>query len=473
MRGTKAVKAAINFSSAQVNKRPIFFYCIAILAIVWVVGLVTVELQLLQGAWPPVNEWQVRMIACNILGFITALTLFPVAVYIAFNRLEKRNAYEQTMSELDHYGMRKKVLVNEIKRCFQTVYDPRTYRIPIVLATLSIMIGWILFFYSQGSGLDYGMFKDLMDGRIQTVFEQLRTAHPVVFGFLGAFFYSLQILFQRYVTRDLKAAVFMHIAVRIWIAIILTMVIGVVAPIVSQNGTEGSNLLKIVGEITSLVSQNGTRAFHPSVLAVSFLIGIFPRVGLEIIKRTARRYGIKAGLASPKLPLDKIRGLNLWQQSRLLEEDIDSVQNLAMSDVIGLIANTRLGIMKILHWVDQALLIVHAGEDDLNKFHRAGIYTATDFEAIYAGRLAVSGKLQSIRKLEKELESYMGREGPSHVPEAPQGLIKSLREEEGEERTNNELTEEMKERVRNIMIAVCDDVNFQRLWKIRRGKLSL
>ncbi|GAH30060.1 unnamed protein product, partial [marine sediment metagenome] len=39
------------------------------------------------------------------------------------------------------------------------------------------------------------------------------------------------------------------------------------------------------------------------------------------------------------------------------------------------------------------------------------------------------------------------------------GLIKASEKEEG-----------LKERVRNMMIAICDDVNYQRLWKIRHGK---
>lgn len=433
----------------ELGRTPTFIYSVAILIVIWAVGLLYASAD--TAAWENVamgDRWQVTTVMCLILLAITVLSLFPVGVYATFNRLERQNAFNHILSELDHYKMRKPYLVSEIRRHFNAVYDPRTYTVPMLLATLAIMVGWVLFFFSQGPDV----VTDLMGGHIQVLFYRLKTADPVVLGFLGAFFFSLQMLFQRYIARDLKASVFMHIAVRIWVVMILTMVIGVVLWAGRTNAPEAAPW---------------------GLLAASFLVGIFPNVGLDLIKRAARPLGIKSHLTSPNVSLDKIQGLNLWHQARLAEEDIDSVQNLAMSDITGLIANTRLGIMRLLHWVDQALLIVHVGEDALERFHRAGIHTATDFEAVYVGQLPED---EHTKFYEREMESYMGQKGPSHVPEVPPGLLESLREAEPKKSERNESIktpgkdEGLEDRVRNMMIAICDDVNYQRLWKIRHGK---
>jgi len=175
-----------------------------------------------------------------------------------------------------------------------------------------------------------------------------------------------------------------------------------------------------------------------------------PNVALDLIKRAARPVGIKLSISSPTVSLDTIQGMNLWHQARLTEEGIDSVQNLAMSDIIGLIANTRLGLMRLLHWVDQAMLIVHVEEEHLDKFRKVGIRSATDFESVYFKR--------------QPLETSSGRQKrPVYVPDVPVGLIKAFKALEKEEG--------FEERVRNMMTAIWNDDNFKQLRKIRRGQL--
>lgn len=163
-----------------------------------------------------------------------------------------------------------------------------------------------------------------------------------------------------------------------------------------------------------------------------------------------------------QLSLDEIQGLELWDQGRLAEEGINNVQNLAESDIFGLIVNTRLSIMTLLHWVDQALLIMHVGKD-LKALKSLGIITATDFEAAYVAQLHGHDREKIKQYLEKayshHLYSYMGREKMSDIPEPPDGLISALGN-----------GDELKGRVHSIMSAICDDVNYQRLWQIRHGK---
>jgi hypothetical protein len=69
-----------------------------------------------------------------------------------------------------------------------------------------------------------------------------------------------------------------------------------------------------------------------------------------------------AVLALPNLegtqPLSQIDGLSVWHESRLDEEDIENVPNLATADIVELMLNTKIAPNRIIDWVDQALLLM-------------------------------------------------------------------------------------------------------------------
>lgn len=423
-----------------------FMFTVVILAALWAVGLLFVWQPL--EVWATLPKWITMTTMCIVLGMITLLSLYPVALYAAFDKREKVRAQKHTLSELEHYikhGQQYDDLRKEVEDTFIDLYREKSYRVPVPLATLAIMIGWVLFFFSGGADAVVNLARS---GNISDLLDSLRNAHPVVFGFLGAFFFSLQMLFHRYIIADLKASVYMHIAVRTWLVMILTLVLTVVWP-----ALQGSNVAGYQGNYV--------------LYAACFMTGIFPNFALNLIQRaTSGLYGKFQHVVDNNVPVTKIQGLNLFHQTRLVEEGIDNVQNLAVSDVIGLIVNTRLGFMRILDWVDQAILITYVGEKNLPKFREAGITTATGFESVYVARLTQ----QEREKIESELQesesghkkgvkTYMGREGPSCIPAAPHGLVKSIEVED----------ERFGEQLHNMMIAICDDENFQRLWKVSRG----
>ena len=446
----------------EASRMPTFVYCVVILVVLWVVGLLFAWQPL--EVWGTLPKWTTMMTMCLVLGTITGLSLFPATVYAAFDKKEKARARKHILLELEHFGLSND-LRREVTTCFDGLYDDKSYRVPVPLATLALVVGWVLFFFSGGAGSVANLAGS---GSISDLFVNLKNAHPVVFGFLGAFFFSLRMLFQRYVTTDLKASVFMHIAIRIWVVMILVLVLSVV-----WYALPALESYRYQGNLT--------------LLAVCFIAGITPDVALNLIERVVRAsFGKLRPRSYAHVPLAKIHGLNLWHQARLAEEGIDSVQNLAMSDIVGLIVNTRLGLMRLLHWIDQAILIIHVGVEHLERFNKAGIHTATDFEAIYTGRLSQSEQekiaselWKSERDRETGLVTYMGRKGPSYVPAVPPGLVKSLVEkEELVKSEHNELdkvlgeVERLEERLRNMMIAICDDENFQRLWRARRGLVT-
>ncbi len=82
------------------------------------------------------------------------------------------------------------------------------------------------------------------------------------------------------------------------------------------------------------------------------------------------------------LPVSDLDGLTVWHEARL-EEDIENIPNMATSDLVELLLNTRLPAERIVDWTDQAILYTQLGCDENGKsparrtLREYGIRTAT------------------------------------------------------------------------------------------------
>lgn len=376
-----------------------------------------------------------------LLILLSFLSIIPLFVYTLFRYVRQYQVSDKTYTELSHYNLLTQSMRSEIEHSSRLTYHISNYRVAIPFTTFTLALGWFLFFFWPGQ---YNIADFFITGRTETLLIA-ESFHPIVFGFLGVVFWYEGSLFHRYVRGDLTGTFFLNIAGRILLVFLLTLVISVIWPGYSQPWLRVENI-----------------ELHKGLLAISFLIGIFPKIGLDVIKKAALRSASWLNIVKrEQLALDRIQGLELWDQGRLSEEGIDNVQNLAESDIFGLIVNTRLPIMALLHWVDQALLIMHVGKD-LDECKSLGIITATDFEAAYVAQLSNKDDINKFlnKKNPPHLYSYMGREVISEVPEPPESLVSALGG-----------GEDLKGRLRSMMSAICDDVNYQRLWQIRHGKL--
>jgi hypothetical protein len=180
-------------------------------------------------------------------------------------------------------------------------------------------------------------------------------ATPITFGFIGTYFFIIQMLLRRYFAADLSPNVYNYAVVRVLTVFILSMVL-----------------------------QFATTSFGwpPYVAAsVAFVVGIFPRVGLRWILRTANKLltGLKAPEFIDRYPLTELDGLNTWHEARLMEEKIENIHNLATTSLDDLIINTNFCPLQLIDWVDQALLFIYVQEEWRAAFLLTGIRTATDF----------------------------------------------------------------------------------------------
>lgn len=272
------------------------------------------------------------------------------------DRLERSNLYRQKFRDL--FGR-----IPHIDEELSVLSLQSTHKLQVVVATVLISIGWVFVVQPE------------------TVFErsfapsdfELVNLPPIpeesfAFAFLGAYFYVLQVLVRRYFQSDLKATAYLNATMRITIVILL---VWVVDPLL-----EG-------------------QAGQPVRSAVAFAIGVFPNVGWRLLQLSVRKpVGAVVDSLEPKHKLGHIDGLNIWYESRLLEVGVEDMQNLATTDIVDLMLNTRIPVDRIIDWIDQAFLYLRV-EDTKESKPRAllrsyGIRNATDLLDVMKGDDAAS-----------------------------------------------------------------------------------
>jgi hypothetical protein len=152
------------------------------------------------------------------------------------------------------------------------------------------------------------------------------------YAFIGAYAFVMQSLVRRFFQTDLRPSAYASAVLRI-IVVLLT-------------ATALQQILNGVDTRTQC--------------AVMFVVGIFPVIALQALTRLAASVlRVAIPQLTPEYPLNQLDGLNLWYESRLLEEGIEDMQNLSTANLIDVILHTRVPVGRLVDWVDQALLYVH------------------------------------------------------------------------------------------------------------------
>jgi hypothetical protein len=190
---------------------------------------------------------------------------------------------------------------------------------PVFLCTAVLAAGWTAIFYDTSATIGA-----VGDPTMLTI---------LAFAFMGAYVYFVQALMRRYFQADLRAGGYVSGYVRIVTAMIVAAVLQ-----------------------ASLFPQIRPEA----AIAIAFVVGWFPDVGLQWLLRVAsRRLRGAVPSVEPAYPLNRLDGLNVWYESRLLEEGIEDLQNLATAKLVDVLLHTRVPVARLVDWVDQALLLIH------------------------------------------------------------------------------------------------------------------
>src|SRR6266496_2698458 len=137
------------------------------------------------------------------------------------------------------------------------------------------------------------------------------------YGFIGAYAFVSGMLIRRFYQSDLRPSAYASAVFRIIL------------------------VLLIVAVLHQVTGSTAPMANHAE-LAVAFLIGFFPLVGVQFLQRvTSRALRLVVPPITSEYPLDQLDGLNLWYEARLTEEGVEDMQNLTTMNLVDVILHTR------------------------------------------------------------------------------------------------------------------------------------
>ena len=301
---------------------------------------------------PLESRW---LVVAQIDSVITVASYLPILLLLSFFNSERLRAQEAALTEAQHNGWKEQFQA-DIGEWYERVFDERRYPIPATLALLTFLAGWMFVFFHDGAAVDRLLAtRSGMNGLVQ----EIANGPAVSYGFLGSYFFAIWFLFKRYISGDLGPGAFLHVSVRTWLVAILVLV---------------------VAEVMGQGSVGVTESAMPAVIAATAFVGaLVPSALLTIIWDVALGVGNRIrGQPDVEVSLTSLSGMNAWKAARLVEEGIDNVQNLAMDQPSRLFVVTREGGLRILDWIDQAILYNAATPEVRAGLKELGVRTAYD-----------------------------------------------------------------------------------------------
>jgi hypothetical protein len=183
---------------------------------------------------------------------------------------------------------------------------------PVIMATILFSVAWVIV-VMPAPLLELTLFGHAPQA----------TESPIIplgtlrFGFLGAYFYAVQMLVRRYFQNDLKASAYHNATMRIVTVALLVWTVDLGL---------------------------GDQPYEVR-WSLAFVIGVFPDVGWKALQ-TAVKMPLRVLVPSLRqpYPLSDLDGLNVWYEARLLEEGIEDMQNLTTTNLIDVLLHIHVPI---------------------------------------------------------------------------------------------------------------------------------
>jgi hypothetical protein len=277
-----------------------------------------------------------------------------------------------------------------------------TSTVPVALATAVIAVGWLLILPPHG-----------VDPASHVPPVWLHTLEPsvtpVTLAFLGAYFFSIQMLFRRYARRDLRGSAYVTVIMRIILAMIGIWVLSAVGPGIGVSD-------------------------QWQLLLIGFVVGVFPQVLWQIV-RSAFANVFHRALPSmqAELSLDLLDGLTVWHEARLEEEDVENVPNMATADIVELLVSTRFPAERIVSWVDQAILLTQLGTTSAISGRCSAGESSTGWPGIDRGKEGVArpaADLLAKHGIRTASQLIAVADATAHSPAQKRALLSTLQDRE-------------------------------------------
>lgn len=259
------------------------------------------------------------------------------------------------------------------------------YSFPVAFVTIICFLGHLSLFLG-GELITATKPPNLLlsgAGSEDIVAYQKQSLLALTMGFLGAYVWSIQYIFRRFVTNDLLPAAYFSIGIRMilasFVALLAHFFMGVIP----------------IEEVVKEYSKHLTPV-------MAFFTGMFPLSALHYMQERLKMFseGIKK---SDDLPLDMIEGISILHRIRLSEVGIDNAQNLAERAPIELFKKTPFTLRELIDWIGQAKLYVHLKSEKLNKLRNSPVRTV--FDLLLLDDKELSNVAQNAGILESDLSS--------------------------------------------------------------------
>jgi len=296
------------------------------------------------------------------VGFISVAAILPALLFYLFGRQQIGKLREQFYRELIVLDPNLHTLSEARTKydpLLDSVYGAGNSNSPfalvlLIISTALLVMGWVMVLSPIGP----------VSSDVSSMIAFFTPDYTVFsLGFLGTYFFAVNMIFRRYIRADLTPKTYAYITVRLLITLVL------------------------VWAISTLPEFAGGSLVQASLLTVAFVIGIFPETGLALIMDRWKKITRMSSQLDDSFPLTDLEGMNLYDRTRLLEEGIENIENLAHHNLVELIARTRIPTPRLVDMFDQAILYLHlgikkkendSGETLLDQLNFYGIRTATD-----------------------------------------------------------------------------------------------
>jgi len=172
--------------------------------------------------------------------------------------------------------------------------------------------------------------------------EFVETSAPLLYAFVGVFVFNLGTMIRRLYLADISEQVF-------W---------------------GGVNRLLLSMGLALVIMKSGLEHWGPEFY---FSIGFLANIVLDWLLEKALKLLNVTQPRQDELPLQMVRGINLWKAYRLEEEGIDNVQNLATADVVDLVVRTHYSARTLIDWIDQSIVLSRLTSDQVKILTSQGM----------------------------------------------------------------------------------------------------
>lgn len=291
---------------------------------------------------------------------------FPVT-YIAYQWMNSEKRIKRLEEEVKFLGYPEdniEQLQADVTDQYKKTHSPFSYTLLISLTVLLTIFGLSTLFWQPNQLSENGQLVLGLPIKGLSISLNINTLQAMRYGFLGAYIFSAYLLYRRYSTNDLHPTVYLYCS--------FTLIAGL-----AFNYVAFEAMANLAASTNATQNADGIGAGLIAILA--FSIGYFPYLAVRWFNRLAYSAFQVGERRADSQPLSMIDGISDWHETRLRDNGIDDVQNLASAEIIDLLINTSFTTQQIVSWIDQAILYQYLDQAEIDSFRRGKINIFTDF----------------------------------------------------------------------------------------------